>query len=95
MIDPLNETAEPFPVGEYIQEAMETHGLSLPALAHRMGGDPSVNYLAVELLLENTDNPNMMLGQETADGLARVFGTSADLWLNLDRVWRNTMLRRN
>jgi HTH-type transcriptional regulator / antitoxin HigA len=79
--------AEVFPVGEYLEEEMEERGWSSRDVAERMGGDVSVNECAVDLILNVSEMRGLRLGKETAEGLARAFGTSAQFWTNLDNSY--------
>lgn len=83
----LRKSAETFHVGEYIADELAERGWTVRELAERMGGNPAINELSVELALHVRD-PRAFVGPKMADGLARAFGTSAQLWLNLDRAWR-------
>ena len=76
-----------FPPGVFVAEELEARGWTPRDLALRMGGDPAIDQLTVDMLIHVPDK-NMLLDQETANGLGRAFGTSPDLWLNLDRQWR-------
>lgn len=89
MIDwPEHPPAEVFPVGHYIAEELEARGWSDVDLARRMGGDnPAVDLLCVQMLLAVHD-PNLILDESTARKLARAFGTSHELFLNLDAYYR-------
>ena len=81
--------AETFPPGEFIQEELDTRGWTIADLAQRMGGDYGVNYLTVELIIEcQPGDKNLLMGRETAEGLARAFGTSVEYWENLEHSWR-------
>ena len=79
--------AEVFPVGEFIRDELRARGWSVCDLAGKMGGDPDVNHCALDLVMLAPD-PKYPLGEEMAHQLAGAFGTSADLWENLDRAWR-------
>jgi len=79
--------AEVFPPSEYIEEEMNARGWSVEDLARRMGGNYGVTVLSLQLLFAVQDT-HLMLGEKTAKGLARAFGTSEALWTNLDAQWR-------
>jgi len=80
--------AEVFPPGEYIADELKARGWTTADLARRMGGDnPGMDQLAIDLLIAVHDK-NLILDEQTAFGLGRAFGTSARLWINLDRMWR-------
>lgn len=81
--------AECFPVGEYIADELEARGWTTRDLAERMGGDVDLNQCTIELTIAcGVSHPQVSMGTETAQGLSRAFGTSADVWLNLDRAYR-------
>lgn len=73
--------------GYFISEELKARGWSVRDLAHRMGGDAGENELVVGLLMHVEDR-NLLLDAETAAQLGKAFGTSAELWTNLDRSWR-------
>ena len=83
----MRRPAEMFHPSEFIEEEMAARGWSRRDLAERMGGDVCVNHCALDLYCE-TRHPEMLLGVNIAEGLAAAFGTSAGLWLNLDKSWR-------
>ena len=76
-----------FSPGEFIQDELDARGWNTADLARRMGGDLGLNQLTVDMLIAVRDK-NLMLGKETAQGLSRAFGVSAEFFLNLDRSWR-------
>lgn len=80
--------AEVFHPSEYITEEIEARGWTLDRLAHEMGGDYGITRLALDLYIEvGPTEPALRIGQHTADQLAKAFGTSADLWTNLEAAW--------
>ena len=85
--------AQGFPVGEYIDEELKERGWTTRDCAERMGGDVAVDMLTLDLHLAVLSAPeghgihDATMSQETADGLSRAFGTSAELWMNLDRSY--------
>lgn len=83
----LREIAETFPTGEFIQDELDARGWTTDDLAVRMGGDAAMNKLTVDLLIHVPDK-NMILDTETAEGLSRAFGVSAQFFLNIDATWR-------
>ncbi len=80
--------AEVFPPGEFIQEEIEARGWTIRELAERMGGNVDENHCCLELLIY-APMKNMILDDETAAQIGAAFGTSAKLWINLDRSWRS------
>lgn len=80
--------AEAFHPSVFILEELEARCGTLPDLAERMGGDATVNQLALELYLTiGPTDKNILLGQEMAKQLETAFGTSAQFWLNLHECW--------
>jgi len=72
--------AEIFSPGEYIKEFLEGHGWTQDDLAAILGRPLQ---LVNEIILDKRG-----VTPETAKGLAEAFGTSAQLWLNLDAGWQ-------
>lgn len=85
--------AQGFHVWEYISDEMEARGWDQWELARRMGGDLNVNYLTLELC--QLEDKRLVLGEEAAKQLAHAFGTSHQIWLNLDESWRAWANNRN
>jgi addiction module HigA family antidote len=81
--------AQCFHPGEYIRDEMDARGWDVVELAKRM----SAHDMPVEIVQSLVDckqdiNPNI------AFGLRRAFGTSADLWMNLQKafdVWKESL----
>jgi len=87
--------AEVFPLWSYIHEEMLDRGWDKRDLAVRMGGDAREQSISLHTLefIEVVRNPDCSIGEETAMRLARAFGVSKELFINLDnsyRVWRRT-----
>lgn len=74
------ELAERFPPGEYIKEMLEDRDWTQNDLAEILGRPLQ---LVNEVILGKRG-----ITPETARGLAEAFGTSAQLWLNLDSAWQ-------
>ena len=72
--------AEVFPPGEYIKDELEERGWTQLDLAEILGRPFQ---LVNEIILDKRG-----ISPETARGLAEAFGTSAQLWLNLDAAWQ-------
>jgi HTH-type transcriptional regulator/antitoxin HigA len=72
--------AEVFPPGEYIKDELEERGWTQLDLAEILGRPLQ---LVSEIILGKRG-----ISPETARGLAEAFGTSAQLWLNLDAAWQ-------
>lgn len=71
---------ETYPPGELIREEMDERGWSQQDLASVMG----TSQVTVSQLL----NAKRSVTPRTAHALAAAFGTSAELWLNLDAQYR-------
>ncbi len=73
-------TAEAFPPGEYIKDEMTARGWSQRQLAEALGrSEPKVSEII---------NGKRAITTRTANELAAAFGTSAEVWLNLETRWR-------
>lgn len=70
---------------EYILEELEARGWTLDDLAAKTPGDFGLNRLAMDFYL--LQDEGVRLGEAGAEGLAAAFGTSKELWLNLERAW--------
>ena len=72
--------AEVFPPGDFIREELEARGWSQRALAEILGRPiQAINEIV---------NGKKRITAETAKELALAFGTSADLWMNLENAYR-------
>ncbi len=76
----LRFPAEAFPPNEYIREFMEGHKWTQKKLADELGYSRSF----VSDLLSGKRG----VSQRLAKDLARVFGTSAILWVNLEHAYQ-------
>ena len=78
------KVAEVFPPGEYIRDELEARGWTQSDLAEILGRSrPKVNELI---------QGKRAITLRTARELAAAFGTSAQVWLNLEtqwQLWRN------
>jgi addiction module HigA family antidote len=71
---------EAFPPGEFIQDELDARGWTYAELAKVMGRPVrAIN----EIITAKTP-----ITPRTALGLAKALGTSADVWLNLERAYR-------
>ena len=81
-----------FCVGEYLLDIMLDHGWGPRELAERMRPGASSDDIAInELVIWMTlfiPRKDVILGESTAQGFATAFETSVELWLNLDKAWR-------
>lgn len=72
--------AEVFPPGEYIKDEIEARGWTQRELARVLGrSEPKVSELI---------NGKRAITSQTAKELAAAFGTSAEVWLNLEMRWQ-------
>ena len=83
----MSQRAEAFPLWTFIEEELHARRWSVRQLAESMGGDADVNHCALDLL-HFVPNRKMPIGERMASKLALAFGTSAELWMNLDKQWR-------
>ena len=74
------EPAEVFAPGEFIREELAARGWNQEDLAAIMGRSPKV---VSEIVSGNTG-----ITPETAEGLSAAFGTTAQLWMNLETAYR-------
>jgi len=79
--------AEVFPPGEFIREEIEARDWSQAAFAEILGRPPR---LVNELIAGKR-----AVTPETAKGLAAAFGTSAQLWLNLESSFQLSKLKHD
>jgi len=79
--------AEVFPPGEFIREEIEARGWSQAEFAEILGRPPR---LVSELIAGKR-----AVTPETAKGLAAAFGTSAQLWLNLESSFQLSRLKHD
>jgi HTH-type transcriptional regulator / antitoxin HigA len=79
--------AEVFPPGEFIKEEIEARGWSQVEFAEILGRPPR---LVSELIAGKR-----AVTPETAKGLAAAFGTSAQLWLNLESSYQLSKLKHD
>lgn len=84
-------------VAEYIEEEMRKRGWTVEDVALRMENDLyrseeeyEIDLLTVELTLAVRDL-RCGIGQETARKLGVAFSVSPDLFLNLDKAWRESI----
>lgn len=83
--------AECFHVGEFIADEMAARGWTSRDVAARMGGeDDALDELALDLLIAC---PEVLLGDDMPPKLARAFGVPAELFVNLDRAYRDWKMK--
>ena len=92
MSEGLRKPAEVFHVSEFIREEMEARGWDRDRLASEMTPGASrrewgITRLTLDFLFESRGK-KMFIGKKTANQLALAFGTSPELWANLDDAWR-------
>lgn len=81
---------ERFHPSEYLADELQARGWTTRDCAQRMGGDPAVDELALDLLM--TCDPRLRIDEKTATGLARAFGTSAETWRKLKAAYHGENL---
>jgi len=74
------EPAEVFPPGEFIREELEARGWTQGDLAAVLGRPVSA--------INEIINGKKRITAETAKALAAAFGTSAQVWMNLENTFR-------
>lgn len=84
-----------FHPGEFINEELEERGWTVRDLVFRMKRyesekDWATNLLAVEMYLTVHD-PNVILGEEMAAEFSQAFGPSAEYFLNLHKLWKESL----
>ncbi len=70
----------------YIADELSARGWSREDLAREMGGDAEENLCGLAFM-ETCQDIQITIGT-FAEGLARAFGTSAELWANIDEQYR-------
>jgi plasmid maintenance system antidote protein VapI len=72
----------------YIREELVARRWTRNRLALEMGGTFGVNRLMIDMyFMVGPKEPNMRIGDETAEQFAHAFGTSKELFLNLENAW--------
>lgn len=71
--------AEAFPPGEFIQEELEARGWTQQLLAEKAG--------LPESTIERIIRAEKTVTLADARGLSRAFGTSAEIWVNLQKIY--------
>lgn len=72
----------------FIAEELAARGWDKFDLATHMGGDINLNVLVIDLYFTvGPERTNMRIGERTAWQLAIAFGTSVQLFLNLEQAW--------
>ncbi len=88
----VRQSAEVWPIGSFIREEMEARGWDDDDILRRCS-DP-IDGLAC-LLITHVDDPGLLLDRQTATALGAIFGVSAEYWVKLDAIWRNSMVPDN
>lgn len=84
----LRVPAEVFHPSELIRDEMDSRDWGIPTMARKMGGDAGVNRLALEMyFVVGPQNPGCRLGPVMAAQIAKAFGTSIEVWTNLEAAW--------
>jgi plasmid maintenance system antidote protein VapI len=86
-----------FHVGEYLEDELNARGWTTRDCAERMGGNVEIDTLTLDLTIAASYAPHghvankCFLGPDTAAGLAKAFGSSAETWLNLDAEYHRRL----
>jgi len=72
--------AEVFPPGDFLREELDARNWTQNDLATVLGRSPR--------LVNEIISAKRSITPETANALAKAFGTSAELWMNLESVWQ-------
>ncbi len=75
---------EAFSPASFMLDEIEARGWTLDDLAERMGGHVAENLGCLAFLM--TEDPRLRLGK-VADQLGKAFGTSGEVWRNLEDSW--------
>lgn len=77
----------------YIYDEMEARGWDAVEIILRLANGSEIEFQGWLIYLGNavTLDPGIRLGDDGAADLSRVFGTSAQFWLNLERTWLERM----
>ena len=73
--------AEVFPPGEHLAEELAARGLTIPQFAELMGQPVHVVTDVLDALIEVTP--------DLAAAISSALGTSTQLWLNLEQIYRS------
>lgn len=79
-------SAEVFHPSEFILEELDERGATLDDLAMAMTGSFGMNRLCLDFYF--LQEPGVLLGEDVAQDFGRIFGTSTEYWLNLDKMWQ-------
>ena len=79
-----NTPAQVFPPGEFVKEELDARDWAQADLAQIMGRPPQV--------VSEIVSGKRIVTPETAQGIADAFGTTAELWLNLEASWQAHLL---
>lgn len=77
--------AEIFPPGDFLKEELEARGWTQTDLAEILGRNQRV--------VSEIVSAKRAITPETASGLAKAFGTSAQFWMNLESAWQLSKLK--
>lgn len=96
----IRDTNWLFHPGEYLEDELEARGWKTRDAANR-AAESDYDRRILELTFDLTIAASYAtldhcaakaaMGQKTADALARAFGTSAELWLNLEREYHKRL----
>jgi plasmid maintenance system antidote protein VapI len=86
-------------VADYIEEELHERDWSVGDLASKMGyktdKEYGVDHLTVQMILAlSAKDVTCTIGKPTMEKLAQAFGTSPELFVNLDAAWRDSQKQR-
>ncbi len=86
--DTAERDMQPFHLSVFIREELDARSWTLDNLAVKMGGDFSMNRLALDFYMEiGANNPTMRIGKDTAKRIAVALGVSTQYILGLEAAW--------
>ena len=80
-----NTPAEAFPPGEYLRDELEERGWTVSEFAEAIGWPVQT--------LTNVLDGKSEITADAARALSNVLGTTAEVWLNLQKAYRRYQLR--
>ncbi len=88
MSKPQRIPAESFHPSVFIRDELRARRWSKAKLARLMGGDASINLLALDMyFMIGPTNRNCRLDELMATDIGRAFDVSAEYFLNLEKAW--------
>ncbi len=84
------QAAADFPLGEYLEDELDSRGMYLEDLASDMEGDYQQNLFVLEMLMLKNDLPKDCVLGDSAKRIADALGVSEELISNLHETWRKS-----